>query len=382
MEKIIRKTQLDEYSSRIFDMYFGGMKFAAFDIETTGLMKAHDHVILSGFCEVGPDPDSEDGACVATVTQYLADSIEDEARVIEATLEKLAGLDMVLTYNGHRFDMPFTYDRARALSIPIRRKPFDFDLYPAVRKHSGIRDFTPNLKQTTLENFMGLWHLRKDTIDGGKSVMMYYDWLVSRDDDLREKILLHNHDDVLQLYRLLAALGRVDMHGAMRSLGFPVILGSGSGEADSGASGEADTNAPLPMIITVKKSVLKSGTLIIDGQLPDEKAPYDPYVDYGISGPALRLRRNGSFTIKAEVLEKNGFWIIDLDALGISDDEIPDAAAAGSGYLVLASPACENDLEINTVSRILTERAAARIGLWPDEQNDAYNGAQLQMIDI
>ncbi|MBQ3925034.1 MAG: ribonuclease H-like domain-containing protein [Firmicutes bacterium] len=334
METIIRKTELDEYSSRLFDMYFGGMDFAAFDIETTGLMKAHDHVILSGFCEVSSG--------VATVTQYLAESIEDEALVLEATLEKLAELDMVMTYNGRRFDMPFTYTRAEALRIPIERRPFDFDLYPVVKKHSGINAFTPNLKQTTLENFMGLWNLRKDTIDGGKSVMMYYDWLSSRDDGLREKILLHNHDDVLQLYRLLSALSRVDMHAAMRGLGFPVVIPGGPD--------------PRSEIRIVKSSELKGGKLIIEGRRPAEDAPYGPYVDYGIDGPAVKIGRDGRFRITADVSEKEGFTFIDIDALGIAESDIEEPVASSAGYLVLATPACENDLELNVISRILATR--------------------------
>lgn len=340
MEKITVKTELDEYTSRLFDMYFGGMRFASFDIETTGLMRTRDHVILTGFCEVSGG--------TATVTQYLAESIEDEALTLETTLEKLAELDMVVTYNGRRFDMPFVYERSDALGIPVPRKPFDFDLYPAVKKHSAIGDFTPNLKQTTLETFMGLWHLRTDTIDGGKSVMMYYDWLSSRDDILQEKILLHNHDDVLQLYRLLGALGRVDMHSAMRGCGFPLMIG----ETDPAA------------IVTIGRSSLRDGTLVIGGRLPDENAPYGTYIDYGLDGPSVKLGPDGRFTIMAEASEKEGFTLIDLDDLGIGADEIPDAAAAGSGYLVLATPAGENDLEMNTISRLLAERMIGKMNIF------------------
>ena len=244
--------------------------------------------------------------------------------------------------NGRRFDMPFTYTRAEALRIPIERRPFDFDLYPVVKKHSGINAFTPNLKQTTLENFMGLWNLRKDTIDGGKSVMMYYDWLSSRDDGLREKILLHNHDDVLQLYRLLSALSRVDMHAAMRGLGFPVVIPGGPD--------------PRSEIRIVKSSELKGGKLMIEGRRPAETAPYDPYVDYGIDGPAVKIGRDGRFRITADVSEKEGFTFIDIDALGIAEGDIEEPVASSAGYLVLATPACENDLELNVISRILATR--------------------------
>ena len=55
MEIIKKYHQLDYYTSRLLDRYFGGMKIGVFDIETLGLNPALTEVVLAGFLEVNPD---------------------------------------------------------------------------------------------------------------------------------------------------------------------------------------------------------------------------------------------------------------------------------------------------------------------------------------
>lgn len=54
---------------------------------------------------------------------------------------------------------------------------------------------------------MGLSDSRKDSISGAESVELYLEYKKCQDQSLKEKlekkILLHNHDDLLQLYKLL-----------------------------------------------------------------------------------------------------------------------------------------------------------------------------------
>ena len=77
--------------------------------------------------------------------------------------------------------------------------PYNLDLYLVLNGHSPIKKFVPNLKQKTVENYMGLWQSRTDEISGAESVELYNTYEKTGREDLESKILLHNSDDVIQL---------------------------------------------------------------------------------------------------------------------------------------------------------------------------------------
>lgn len=212
MKVITDSCQLSPYTSRIFDMYFGDRSFAVFDIETTGLSPAWSKVILSGILMVGGGR--------AEVIQYFADSPDDEKQIIEKTLEALRQVDFILTYNGKHFDMPFMEARAKKYGIQFNPGIYNLDLFLVVQGHSGLRESLPNLKQKTLEVFMGLADSRDDEISGGDSVALYEKYMQTHAFALEKTILLHNHDDLLQLYKLLPVISKTDFHRAMYKLGF------------------------------------------------------------------------------------------------------------------------------------------------------------------
>lgn len=196
------------------DMYFEKKRFAVFDIETTGLNPANCQVMLTGILRI-------DGSSCEAV-QYFADSQKDEKELIEATLKELSSVDFVLTYNGRHFDLPFMQKRSAALGIEASSLPYTLDLYLILNGHSHLKTFLPDLKQKTVEKFMGLSQGRDDGISGGESVELYDRYLASRSPSLEKTILLHNHDDIIQLYRLLPVIEQTDFHKAMSALGFPV----------------------------------------------------------------------------------------------------------------------------------------------------------------
>ena len=332
MDIIREKININEFRSRVFDMYFRGMSFAAFDIETTGLQPGNSQMMLAGFCSC------RDG--VGEIVQFYAESLSEEADVIEASLSHMKDLDFVLTYNGRRFDTPFTLKRAGMCRIPKKLTscyPYDFDLYPLVRKFSDIGSFTPNLRQTTLENFMGLWQSRTDEIDGGISVDMYYDYLVSRDPELKKKILLHNRDDVVQLYRLLGATGRIDMHAGLSKQGFPVKTSKG--------------------VFIIDSALLKRNKLVICGR---QGADHVSYQDPGDGYLAAKFDKAGSFQIEITLMQRGDLMLADITKLPADEWHFEGSPAFGSGYLVLAQGTGKtrqcNHMEINLLAKIITER--------------------------
>jgi hypothetical protein len=191
---------------------------------------------------------------------------------------------------------------------------------------------------------MGLWGSRADEIDGGESVRMYYDYLVSGRDDLKQKILLHNHDDVLQLYRLLAVTGRTDMHGAMRKLGFPVATAHG--------------------IFVISETDIKGDLLTIKGSQPagaiSYRYPADGYLSF-------EFDPKGSFTIETLMERHHELTLADLTKLPVDKTAFGHLPTYGSGYLITCQGAqgrkkgSENDMEINLLAQQMVRGIVSRI---------------------
>ncbi len=201
------------YSSKAFDFYFKGFNFGVLDIETTGLSADHSAFILGGLLCFNEK----------TFEQYFVESFSEEKQVLEKFIERIKSLDVILTYNGQSFDMPFLIRRAEKLGITIDFKlPYNLDLYLVLNAHSHLRKILPNLKQKTVENFMGFWADRADEISGRESIDLFYSYLKNHDNQIRDIILLHNRDDVYQLSKLLPIIEKTDFHKAMHCMGFMI----------------------------------------------------------------------------------------------------------------------------------------------------------------
>ena len=229
------------FESRILDKYIGGMRLGVFDIETLGLSPKFAPMILAGVMAVEPD-----GTCV--VKQFFCENsgADEERELLCALRDELAEFDVVLTYNGRYFDMPYVRERAVQLGLCgapedafklgsssglncdelVNCEPFNLDLLLFLRYYSGLKDALGKLNQKNIERYMGLEVSRDDEISGGDSVLLYKEFEKCEDTelkaDLREKILLHNHDDLLQLYKIFPVILQSDIHKGMNRLGFPV----------------------------------------------------------------------------------------------------------------------------------------------------------------
>ena len=189
MKHIVRDLHENIYTSPLLDFYFEDLKMGSLDIETTGLDPVRTKFILGGLYDFA----------AGEFLQFFAESTDEEAEVLQAYMDRMSQLDVVVTYNGKHFDIPFVETRYRRL---FGREydgymPFNFDLYLLLNGHSPLRQFVPNLRQKTVESYMGLWDGRTDEISGADSVEMYYEYVRTRDPELERQILLHNSDDVV-----------------------------------------------------------------------------------------------------------------------------------------------------------------------------------------
>ena len=257
----------------------------------------------------------------------------------------LKDLDYIVTYNGASFDIPFLKERARKKEIDFP-DIFNLDLFTIVRKFSNIKDLTGSLRQKDVEQYLGIADERADEINGGRSVEMYYEYLNSHDPELQKFILLHNHDDICQLYRLLPVLKLVDLNAAMLSYGYP------AGEFTV-------TNIKVSSSGLLVNAAYKGET---DGYIafPTEEQPYramiGPDGDTEIEFPSENIA-NGVDVIDAKRILSNMGSSQNADiAKGAPD--IFRFPAFSSGYLILSIEGRKNALEINAFLKAFFEGLA------------------------
>ncbi|MCL2816734.1 MAG: ribonuclease H-like domain-containing protein, partial [Oscillospiraceae bacterium] len=136
----IQETHIwDNYTSNAFDMYFQDCKICVLDIETTGLSPGRSHFILGGLLSL------EEGE--ARLSQFFAESLSEEKQLLAEYVSEAEKYDVLLTYNGKHFDIPFLLSRADQLELDIFAMPYNLDLYLVLNGHSSLRKLLPNLKQ-------------------------------------------------------------------------------------------------------------------------------------------------------------------------------------------------------------------------------------------
>lgn len=301
------------YKNNTLDFYFRGMKTGVLDIETTGLNPSKNKFILGGLYSF---PDK-------TLSQFFAENRDDERVTLENFAEEISKLDMVITYNGKHFDMPFIKKRLSMYTAQTKPLPYNLDLYLVINGHSPMKKFVPNLRQKTVENYMGLWQNRTDEISGGESVELYNEYEKTGNPDIEKKILLHNSDDVLQLTRLLKVVNKSDFHKAMFHLGFPV--------------------GPL----TVTKIVMHKNTMTVTGL---QRASSINYMGYFFKDYPVETRFNAAdstFMFKLPIIRNSGMAIADLDAAYLERKEFNMYPDCSSGFLVLEKHSSMNYMETN-----------------------------------
>lgn len=342
MKHIVEKWNEKPHENALWKFYFDGLKIGVLDIETTGLNPSRNKFVLGCLYDVTK----------GELHQVLAAGREEEPLALAAYMELLEDVDLVVTYNGRKFDMPFIDKRwqvsAAALNYLQHEENggmklnsggagvYDLDLYLVLDKHSDLRRILPNLKQKTVEDYMGLWASRTDEISGAESVELFNHYEATGDPETEEKILLHNNDDVRQLTRLTKAVTKSDFHRAMFSLGFPIKTGD--------------------LLLQVNNIRLERESLCFEGE--QLKSSID-YMGFEFNGWPVSCRfaggERGTFEMRVPVIRQEGYSIIDLRAAGLDTDEFRDYPDSGSGFLVIGGPERNRYREINHFIKSFTE---------------------------
>lgn len=361
MKKFTRKYKYISQPGTVSSRWFGDLTPCVYDIETTGLSKETNKIILTAMLIP-----SDDGV---EITQFLAEDPFEESRVLEATIQHLMSMDVdyLITYNGASFDIPFTQTRLDRTRLPWSISYYDLDLYRFLRNYSVLPSEVDSLSQKSVESFFGIGGDRKDVITGRESVRLYQDY--TRDGSpIKEKIILtHNREDVLQLYRLTEIMMAEDFYSVLRDpLDFEKALGEFGLPAASGLL----SVKPQP-----KKNVLRIVGRQHGGRLinNDEEGLFSgvrfPVNTQDIKGEFRK--KTADFTAEIPLMSKGSSSFVDLSLLQASDEDMERFSGLSgyvNGYLLLTENGTEKNREINSLSVWASEKLRRDLFTVQDKQ--------------
>lgn len=163
--------------------------FCFIDIETTGFSRKNDYVVLIGLLY------REDKSY--KLQQYFLEDLGLEKELLAEFMKALNRFELIITYNGLSFDYPFIQERAKIHRLPLKLNNLKhIDLYKHIQLNKKYLPID-NYQLKTVEKLLGI--NRKDEISGSDSVGLYNRYLQNKEPMIKEKILLHNYEDILNL---------------------------------------------------------------------------------------------------------------------------------------------------------------------------------------
>ena len=172
-----------------------------FDIETTGFSAARTSLYLIGCAARKKN--------LLIVDQFFAETPADESDVLHAFLDYLKNFDTIITFNGIGFDIPYLTNKCQKYKISAPFSSYEYvDIYKMI---SGFRFLfaLPDLKQKTVEQFIGL--NRQDMYNGGELIKVYQEYQKNPDEKLISLLKQHNYEDVIDMPKLLSVLSYVKL---------------------------------------------------------------------------------------------------------------------------------------------------------------------------
>lgn len=157
---------------------------AYLDIETTGCSRLHHDLTVIGIAIERND--------TLDVIQLVGDKITDTA------LKKaLADTNILYTYNGRRFDLPFIRHKLNLdLERQFRHRDLMYDCWKNKLK-GGLKAVEQKLTITR----------QSKCVDGWMAVRLWWDYVNNSDAAALQTLLLYNREDVVNLKSLRIKLG-------------------------------------------------------------------------------------------------------------------------------------------------------------------------------
>lgn len=171
------------------------------DIETTGFTAKSSCLYLIGtaFFQNGH----------WRIRQWFADNPDEESLLLTEFFTFAEQYTHLIHFNGNNFDLPYLLQKCRQFELPYHFSSFEgIDLYKRVVPYKFFLH-TPNCKQKTLEELMGI--NREDMYSGGELISLYHEYVQDPQEDACHILLLHNMDDMKGMLQILPLLSFYDL---------------------------------------------------------------------------------------------------------------------------------------------------------------------------
>jgi uncharacterized protein YprB with RNaseH-like and TPR domain len=170
------------------------------DTETTGLTGVP--LFLCGTMSRGDDG--------LAIEQVLARDYTEEPALLRHVQSGLEATDVLVTYNGRTFDLPYIHDRMAYHLLDYRYGGEHMDLLPHARRL--YREVFPDCKLQTLETHLCGLPVRTGDIPGADIPQAYHDFVATANAGILAPIFRHNAQDLIVLcdvmLRMIEEYGR------------------------------------------------------------------------------------------------------------------------------------------------------------------------------
>ena len=160
------------------------------DLETTGLSMTP--LFLVGLMYSSGDD--------LVVDQLFARDYTEERAVLVHAAETLKRFNVLVTFNGVRFDVPFLEERMVYAGLEFAGTSVHVDLLPIARR--VLKKRTPNHKLQTLERYL-CNRKRVGDVPGSKIPGVYHEYVRTRDAGDIAGVFHHNRLDLLTMLQLV-----------------------------------------------------------------------------------------------------------------------------------------------------------------------------------
>jgi uncharacterized protein len=169
--------------------------FLFLDLETMGLF-AGQPLVVAGLARLAPDN-------TIIVEQYVVRDFPDELALLCEVNRQVASHQVMVTYNGKSFDLPFLTGRSAYYGIKLKPPGVHFDLLHFSRR--AWRDALDGCSLRSIEQAI-LGISRETDLPGELVPEFYYEYLRTGNAGFLKPIVDHNRQDVISLVNVFSSL--------------------------------------------------------------------------------------------------------------------------------------------------------------------------------